>query len=63
MAALEALDGALGSGPEDAVGMKAQRVLEAHDGTPVIARVEGTLSLSSGRDGERDEQRDEKMSC
>jgi hypothetical protein len=38
-------------------------VLQAHDGTPVVARVKGAPGLSSGRDGERDEQRDEKMSC
>jgi hypothetical protein len=63
MAALEALDRALGPGAEDAVRVNVQGMLEAHDGTPVVARMKGAPGLSSGRGGERDEQRHEKMSC
>jgi hypothetical protein len=62
VAALEALDRALGARPEDAVGVEVQRALQNAHGGVVIARVKRAAGARCSGKRERDEQRDEKMS-
>jgi hypothetical protein len=62
MAALEALDRALGAGAEDPVGVQVQRALEHADRMAAVARMQRATRARRRGEQERDEQRDEEVS-
>ena len=63
MTVLEALDRVLRAWAEDPVGMQVQRALQHADRVAAIARVQRAARTRCGWQRQRDEQRDEKMSC
>ena len=63
VAALEAPDRAFGPGAEDPIGVQVQRALQDAHRVTMIAWVQGAARARHGRERDRDEQRDEKVSC